>query len=46
MQNLSVLDTRNFLLNHLDATRALAGSAPPPLELTEILDDDDDDKTK
>ena len=47
MQNLSVLDTRDFLINHLDATRALAGSAPPPRELTEILDDDtDDDKTK
>src|SRR4051794_8850624 len=45
MQNLSVLDTREFLISHLDATRALAGGAPPR-ELTEILGESDEPKRR
>ena len=41
MQNLSVLDNRAFLINHLEATRALAAGAPPR-ELTEILGEGDE----
>src|SRR5450432_286759 len=42
MQNLSVLDTRNLHIAHLDATRVLAGAGPAPRELTEILGDSDE----
>jgi hypothetical protein len=45
MQNLSVLDTREFLISHLDATRALAAGAPPR-ELTEILGESADLKRR
>jgi argininosuccinate synthase len=42
MQNLGVLDNRAFLINHLEATRALAGAATPARgELTEVLGDSD-----
>ena len=45
MQNLSVLDNRAFLIDHLDATRALAGAgAGAPRELTEILGEDQDNE--
>jgi argininosuccinate synthase len=37
MQNLGVLDNRAFLINHLDATRALAGGGTAPRELAEII---------
>ena len=40
MQNLSVLDNREFLIAHLDATRALAGGGGSPRELTELLGED------
>src|SRR5580698_849421 len=46
MQNLSVLDTRDFLIAHLDATRLLAGGGAAPRELTEILGDSDEEKTR
>ncbi len=46
MQNLSVRDNRSFLIAHLDATRVLAGAAPAPRELTEILGDSEEDKTR
>jgi argininosuccinate synthase len=36
MQNLSVLDNRAFLINHIDATNLLA-EGPARRELTEIL---------
>jgi argininosuccinate synthase len=45
MQNLSVLDTREFLISHLDATRALAAGTPPR-ELTEILGESDEPKRR
>ena len=45
MQNLSVLDTREFLISHLDATRALAAGTAPR-ELTEILGEADDPKRR
>ena len=40
MQNLSVLDNRAFLINHLEATQALGPAGASPRELTEILGDD------
>jgi hypothetical protein len=49
MQNLSVLDNRAFLINHLDATRALgagAGGGAAPRELTEILGDGESNSDK
>ena len=46
MQNLSVLDTRDFLIAHLDATRVLAGGGAAPRELTEILGESDQDKKR
>jgi argininosuccinate synthase len=45
MQNLSVLDNRELLISHLDATRALAGGGAPR-ELTEILGDGDQKKSR
>jgi argininosuccinate synthase len=45
MQNLSVLDNREFLITHLDATRTLAAGGAPR-ELTEILGEDADEKTR
>jgi argininosuccinate synthase len=45
MQNLSVLDNREFLIAHLEATRALAaGSAPR--ELAEILGEGEPKKSR
>jgi argininosuccinate synthase len=38
MQNLSVLDNRGFLINHLESMRAIA-EGPAPRELGEILGD-------
>ena len=49
MQNLSVLDNRDFLIAHLDATRALgagAGGGGAPRELSEILGDAPDGDKK
>ena len=39
MQNLGVLDNRQFLINHVDAARLLA-EGPARRELTEILGED------
>ena len=48
MQNLSVLDNREFLITHLDATRALGAGAAAgrARELTEILGDGESDDKK
>jgi hypothetical protein len=40
-----VLDNREFLITHLDATRTLAAGGAPR-ELTEILGEDADEKTR
>src|SRR4029078_7549915 len=47
MQNLSVLDNRAFLITPLESMRALSGGAgAAPRELTEILGETDEDKTR
>jgi argininosuccinate synthase len=43
MQNLSVIDNRSFLINHLEAVRALPSQAATP-QLSEILEDDLDEE--
>jgi argininosuccinate synthase len=45
MQNLSVLDNRGFLINHLESMRALA-EGPARRELTEILGESDEASKK
>jgi argininosuccinate synthase len=45
MQNLSVLDNRGFLINHLESMRALA-EGPARRELTELLGESDEGSKK
>jgi hypothetical protein len=45
MQNLSVLDNRGVLINHLESMRALA-EGPARRELTELLGESDEESKK